>query len=372
MSRHIPLLCLGLVMVLTCVSTSWAQEPEESKDPAPTARNLPMLGELFTKKPTQEEKQEVPFLKNIPIVNQFFKREGQEEQQNGLSISPLRIQDSKDEKKKSEPSYQSTFLHRHQCQELLKRFKGIESIEIIETKKTKIGRTGEEITTQSEISVSGSVEDKAKAKQLLDHWQHQEKKLVNLTFYLIDAKAKQSSILPPQDFSVITNDELERLLLEHKSTEGTEILAMPKLTVFHGQRATVSLLNEIAYVKDYEVEVASASVIADPIIDVVREGVVINTSPVINPEGTGITLQVEALVSSVQRPMSEFLVPIQGVGSKVTIQLPEVFMSSKKSDGLVLSENAMAFRVTGLKAIRGKNGDDSVLYELLGTAKIIH
>ncbi|MFT7618827.1 MAG: hypothetical protein ACI97A_002474 [Planctomycetota bacterium] len=289
-----------------------------------------------------------------------------------FALSALTAQTwAQEEAARKTAKYDSTFLQRRQCEELLSRFKGIESVEIVETRKTKVGRDGAEVTSQSKIEVAGSEEAKANAQQFLAQWARLDHKVISLNFYLIETETRQPTLLS-HSFQAISDQELEIALKRHRKNTGSVILSMPKVVVIHGQSATVSMLNEVAYVKDFDVEVASAALIADPVIDLIREGVEIATTPVIDVDGEGLTLKVDARISSIQRPIPEFTTEvIPGGGSKVTIQLPQVYFNSKKTDSLRLSSGQMSFRVLGLRTLKGEDGEKTVHYELLGTAKII-
>src|SRR5262249_9192796 len=57
-----------------------------------------------------------------------------------------------------------------------------------------------------------------------------------------------------------------------------EVVAAPKLVVHPLMTARVSQMQQTAYVRDFEIEVAKASFIANPVVDVVRDGVSIEAS----------------------------------------------------------------------------------------------
>jgi hypothetical protein len=102
-----------------------------------------------------------------------------------------------------------------------------------------------------------------------------------------------------------------------------EAVASPKLVVRPLMPAQVSQVQQTAYVRDFEIEVAKASFLANPIVDVVRDGVSIEAAATLLQEGTmGVSLQMS--VCDLQRPIREFTTTLAGSTLPVTIQLPKV------------------------------------------------
>lgn len=353
MSRRPIILSLMLIAAAIFVTPSMAQEASGKTGTVPILSDLPLLSSLFDKK-------------NKKAVSPSTTMG--EQKKIGLSVSPLRM---RSDKAKAPRNYESSFLQQHQCQEILTRYKDVESVEIIETRKTKIERAGANVSAVSEIKITGTDSAKTEARQFLDEWARLNQASVALTYYLIELKDNPQERLPVVEFEAISKIDFEKALAAHRATKSSKVLAMPNLTVIQGQRATVSLLNEIAYVKDFDIEITSASYLADPIIDTIREGVVINTTAAIDFDGQGVALKIEAQVSSLHRPIQQFtteLVPSSG--SMVTIQLPQISTATTKTDLLRLRGETMSFRFPGLRVLGGKNGAETIHYEVLGTAKI--
>ena len=74
-------------------------------------------------------------------------------------------------------------------------------------------------------------------------------------------------------------------VLRAVSKYGTSnIVDAPSLTVYNGQRASINVNNFVSFVKDFDVEIAQAAVIADPIIEVIADGVVLDVKPVVSAD----------------------------------------------------------------------------------------
>ncbi len=118
------------------------------------------------------------------------------------------------------------------------------------------------------------------------------------------------------------DDALVEAILRAVSKYGTSnIVDSPSLTVFNGQRASLNVINHFSYVKDFDVEIAQAAVIAQPIVDVIQEGVVLDVRPVVSSDKRFITMELRPTVANLDRPLDTFTTSL-AIGSDVTIELP--------------------------------------------------
>ncbi len=103
----------------------------------------------------------------------------------------------------------------------------------------------------------------------------------------------------------------------------TNIADAPSLTVFNGQRASLSVINHVSYVKDFDVEIAQAAVIAQPIVDVLQDGVVLDVRPVVSSDKRFVTMELRPTIATLERPIATFTTSL-AIGSDVTIELPTI------------------------------------------------
>jgi len=89
------------------------------------------------------------------------------------------------------------------------------------------------------------------------------------------------------------------------------------------ERASLSGINQVRYVKDFDVEIAQAAAIADPIVDVISDGVILDVRPVVSSDRRFITLELRPTVSQLRRPIPERNVSF-GVGNNGRLQLPQL------------------------------------------------
>lgn len=120
------------------------------------------------------------------------------------------------------------------------------------------------------------------------------------------------------------NDLQAELILRAVSkSERVELVTSPRLLVFNTARANLAVLNQVAYVKDFDVEIAQAASIADPIVDVIQDGVVLDVRPVVSADRRFIMMELRPTVAVLQRPIREVATSL-GSQNAVSIQLPEV------------------------------------------------
>ncbi|KAA3608159.1 MAG: hypothetical protein DWQ01_13890 [Planctomycetota bacterium] len=119
-----------------------------------------------------------------------------------------------------------------------------------------------------------------------------------------------------------------------KSNRAQELMSQT-LSALNTQRAYVTVLNQITYVQDMDVEVAQAALIADPQVGVISDGIVLDVRPTIAHNRKYITLELQPTVATLLRPIPEFTSSLAGLTTPVTLQLPELQVSSAKTSVVI-------------------------------------
>ena len=117
--------------------------------------------------------------------------------------------------------------------------------------------------------------------------------------------------------------QLQLVLRAVSKSERVELVTSPRITVYNTARANLAVLNQVAYVQDFNVEIAQAASIADPIVNVIQDGVVLDVRPVVSADRRFITLELRPTIAQLRRPIAEIITTL-GSQNSVTIQLPEV------------------------------------------------
>jgi len=124
-------------------------------------------------------------------------------------------------------------------------------------------------------------------------------------------------------WTYLTHLQLEMVLRAVSKSERVELVTAPRITLYNTARGNLAVVNEVAYVQDFNVEIAQGASIADPIVSVVRDGIVLDVRPVVSADRRFITLELRPTIAQLHRTIREVSTTL-GSQNSVTIQLPEV------------------------------------------------
>ncbi len=128
-------------------------------------------------------------------------------------------------------------------------------------------------------------------------------------------------------FTFLDDVQLQAVLRAVSKSSIANIIQAPSLTVYNGERSHIQMMNHFSYVKDFEPEIAQSSVIAEPIISVIQDGIILDVRPVVSSDRRFITVELRPTVATLKRDESGSLTQFTtglGVGESVTIELPEL------------------------------------------------
>lgn len=117
--------------------------------------------------------------------------------------------------------------------------------------------------------------------------------------------------------------ELQMMLRAVQKSERLQLVTAPRILVHNTARANLSILNQVAYLQDFDVEIAQAASIADPIVAVIQDGVILDVRPVVSADRRFVVLELRPTVAVLKRPIEERVTTL-GSQNSVTIMLPEV------------------------------------------------
>lgn len=133
----------------------------------------------------------------------------------------------------------------------------------------------------------------------------------------------------------LDDTQVEVILRAVQKSERVQQITATKLTVYNTQRATVEVLNKVAYVADYDVEIAQASNIANPIVKNAIDGVVLDVKPVVTADRRFITLELRPTVATLVRPIPTFSTSLASgpvtASAPVVIQIPRLQKSTVRT-----------------------------------------
>ena len=123
-------------------------------------------------------------------------------------------------------------------------------------------------------------------------------------------------------WTLIDDTQLNLILRAVEKRQDGEVVNSQILSVVNRGRGHVAVINQTAYVRDFDVEVAQAAFIADPKVDVIQDGIVLDVQPVIMNDRKYIVLNLNPTVAELQRPIPTFTTSLAGSTLPVTVQLP--------------------------------------------------
>ncbi len=124
-------------------------------------------------------------------------------------------------------------------------------------------------------------------------------------------------------YAFLGDAELEIVLRAVDKQERSQLITAPRLVIYNNTRASMSVLRHTSYIRDFDVEIAQAAAVANPVVDVVRDGVVLDVRPVVSADRRFITMELRPTVMTLDLPIPTFTTTL-GVGQPVSIQLPSV------------------------------------------------
>ncbi len=129
-------------------------------------------------------------------------------------------------------------------------------------------------------------------------------------------------------WAYIGDTQFNMIMRAIEKQEEAEIVNSQILSVLDRERGHVAVINQTAYVRDFDVEVAQASFIADPKVDVIQDGIVLDVQPVIQQDRKYIILNLNPTIAELQRPIPTFTTSLAGSTLPVTLQLPNLTVTS--------------------------------------------
>ncbi|MCA8910205.1 MAG: hypothetical protein KDB82_00750 [Planctomycetes bacterium] len=129
------------------------------------------------------------------------------------------------------------------------------------------------------------------------------------------------------------------------------VLTAPRLSAFNTQRANITIVNQVPYIRDFEIGTATSAAIANPVVDTILDGMVLDVKPTVSNDRRFITVEVQPTVAELTLPIPTFTTTL-GPTSSVTIQIPEIKLQTVQTTVRVPDGGAVV--IAGLKTVRDK------------------
>lgn len=143
--------------------------------------------------------------------------------------------------------------------------------------------------------------------------------------------------------------EVSMVMRAVEKTNQFELVNSQILSVHNTQRSYVTVVNQKAYIQDFDVEVAQFQAVADPVINVLHEGVVLDVRPTIHHSRKYLTLEIQPTVAKIVG-LRTFSTTLGGNTSSVDFQLPELEVQSVNTSAIIPDGGSIL--LGGLSSIR--------------------
>ena len=150
--------------------------------------------------------------------------------------------------------------------------------------------------------------------------------------------------------SYLDDTEVSMIIRATEKSLAARTLTAPIITVYNTQRANLTMVNQISYIQDFDVEVAQTSFIADPIVGIIQDGLTLDVRPTVSNDRRYITLELQPTVANVRRPIQEFATSLASSFAPVIIQLPELRLQQARTTVRIPDQGSIL--IGGLKEIR--------------------
>jgi type II secretory pathway component GspD/PulD (secretin) len=153
-------------------------------------------------------------------------------------------------------------------------------------------------------------------------------------------------------YAFLDDTEVEVVLRAVSKQERSEQIEAPRLLIYNNARASMHHLRNISYIRDFEVEIAQAAAVANPVIGTVNDGVALDVRPVVDSDLKFITMELRPTVMSVALPIPTFTTTL-GVGQPISIQLPEVTLQKVRT--VVTMPDGATMMLGGMRLVERQN-----------------
>lgn len=185
-----------------------------------------------------------------------------------------------------------------------------------------------EVLSASELQVTGSTEQLIWASTFIEAASDEgfldSMVDVSITVYRLPAGSSEDLIQGSSGLT-LTPESLKALAGKLETLKGADRMTTPRVLMNVGAPASISTVDQTAYIKDFELTFFPdlEKAIADPVVDVINEGLFIDLRALPIRKGT-LLLKADYRSASLRRPIREETRKLTSGTAEVTVQVPEL------------------------------------------------
>jgi hypothetical protein len=158
----------------------------------------------------------------------------------------------------------------------------------------------------------------------------EQSRAYTLTVRILKADAQQAGKLFGKSATTVGAWEMAADELDSDALRKLQTVAAPRLTVYEAQTGAISVINEVAYVRGFDISGTADARVADPVIGVLNEGLVLGLTAE-SIDDTHVRLAVDLTLSSLVKPVATQDVKV--LGAPMTVQTPVIYTQRINGEG---------------------------------------
>jgi len=158
-------------------------------------------------------------------------------------------------------------------------------------------------------------------------------------------------------YAWLDDTEMQMILRAVKKSKRSQLVTEPQLMVYNTARANLVVANQVSYISDFDVEIASSAAIADPIVAIANDGVFLDVRPVVTADRRFVWIDVRPTIANLQRPIPTLQTSL-GTGSPVNLMLPELELQKVRTRALVPDGGTLL--LGGMKTIKEQDLESGI------------
>ncbi len=167
----------------------------------------------------------------------------------------------------------------------------------------------------------------------------------------------------------LSREQFARVLQVHQADRNSTLLTAPRMTLFDHQRAYVLVANQKAYVADLKPSTTQPAKF-DPVIDLIKTGVLLDLKATVNENQTAITLELRPELCTLL-DLQPRAWPKAPPGQTLTVQVP-TYQSTKVDTSVTLPDQRYSLLLLTPKRTPANKDNQPEPVLLAVTAKIVN
>ncbi len=168
-------------------------------------------------------------------------------------------------------------------------------------------------------------------------------------------------------YTLLDDVALEAIVRLVSRSSRSHVLTAPKMTLFNTQRGNIRISNQFAYIRDYDIQIATAAVAPDPVPDVVSDGITLDVRPIVSADRRFVTIELRPTIATLFPPPPDvfsILISLAVPGNPVTpilpVQIETPILNISRMRSTVVVPDRGTLLIGGLTTYFEMDGESSI------------